>query len=162
MLYVMVVYVSLCVLSSIKKHTQASLCFYEPVNLTFGLTKTHHWCHSSHPRLHRREPMTNTLKLTQVLFLHAKSISIYKVLHYAAEPVIEQLPGLISKSSERLLHIMASAATKACGDMNNNSICYCRSRATAQSPANGAQKHQWFCLTAWFCFDCLAYCVKFV
>lgn len=73
--------------------------------------------------------MTNMLKLTQVFLLHTESICIYKVLHYAAEPVIKRLPGLISKSSEMQLHVMATAATQ--GDLNNRSICRCRSRAAA-------------------------------
>lgn len=56
--------------------------------------------------------MTNTLKRTQVLLLHAKSICIYKVLLCTAAPAIEQLPLPISTSSETQLHIMATAATQ--------------------------------------------------
>lgn len=108
--------VRLCVFTSTQKRTYVSLCvsqlsyLLKPKNFT--LAETHHWCHSSHPRLHPKELMTNMLKLTQVFLLHTKSICIYKVLHYAAEPVIKQLPGLISKSSEMPLHITATAATQ--------------------------------------------------
>lgn len=118
----MLVYVSLCVFTSTQKHTYVSPRFYESVNFTFWylgtqpknftLAETHHRCHSSHPRLHPKELMTNMLKRTQVFLLHTKSICIYKVLHYAAEAVIKQLPVLISNSSEIPLHIMATAATQ--------------------------------------------------
>lgn len=59
----------------------------------------------------QNELMTNLLNLTQVFLLHAESICIYKVLHYAAESVITQLLSLISKSLEMPLHIMETAAT---------------------------------------------------
>lgn len=114
--------VSVFVCSPAHKNTHISLCFHEPVNFTsfylltlpenFTLAETHHWRHSSRPRLHPKELMTNTLKLTQDFLLHTKSICIYKVLHYAAEPVIKQLLGPISKSSEMQLRIMATAATQ--------------------------------------------------
>lgn len=104
------------------------LLLTQPKN--FNLAETHRRSHTSHPRLHPKELMTNMLKLTQVFLLHAKSICIYKVLLFAAAPVITQLPVLISTSSETLLHIMATAATqRPAGDCNNNSICYCRSKA---------------------------------
>lgn len=53
--------------------------------------------------------MTNTLKLTQV-FLPHQSPSVFTRLHYAAEPVIKQLPPLIGEPSEMPLHVIASAA----------------------------------------------------
>lgn len=80
----------------------------------------------------QKELMTNTLK-PKVFLLHAKSICIYEVLHYAAEPVIKH-PAAADKPVLRnaATHHSNRSYVETSWDLENNSICYCRSSAAAR------------------------------
>lgn len=137
---------SLCVFTSTQKHTYVSLCFSQ-----FYFLKPRNSAGELHPR-RNASPMpqfTPTFTPKRTDDKHAETDPSLPPTHQVH--LYLQGVALCCRACDQAAvgadkqvlrndapHHGNRSYTEASWDLNNNSICYCRSRAAAHSPANGA------------------------